>query len=111
MNRHINYQTISQNGTPIFVLVPYDEFINLLPKIEKENSGIPHEVVRNMVHNEVSRIRAWREHLGLTQQEVAKKMAITQAALSQIEAIDSKPRKVTLQKLAKIFKVTIEELR
>lgn len=116
MSKHINYQTISQNGKPAFVVIPYDEFINILPKIEKKtscipNGGIPNEVVRKMIYDDISRIRAWREYLGLTQKEVAKKMSITQAALSQIEAIDSKPRKATLLKLAKIFNVTIEVLR
>ena len=56
-------------------------------------------------------LEAKTKEAGLTNEEVAKKLSITQAALSQIEAVGSKPRKETLQKLAKIFKIKVEELR
>ena len=79
--------------------------------MKSKSSSIPHEVIRLMVQKEVSRVRAWREYLGLTQEEVATKMAISQAALSQIEAIDSKPRKATLQKLSTTLTVAVEDLR
>ena len=109
MNEHINYQTIKQNGKPAFVVIPYDEFVRLHPEVENE-PGIPHEVVINMIQNDISRIRAWREHLGFTQQEIATKLGITQAALSQIEAVDAKPRKVTLEKLAQALGCSIEQI-
>ena len=53
--------------------------------------------------------RAWREYLGLTQDEVATKMGITQSALAQIEA-SSKPRKATRQKLALALGINVEQL-
>lgn len=113
MNKHINYQMIEQNGRPAFVVIPYEEFITLYPraKVEIEKKYIPHAVVKNMVIQDISLIKSWREYLGLTQQEVATKMGITQAALSQIEAGDSKPRTATLKKLAEIFGISIEQLR
>jgi transcriptional regulator with XRE-family HTH domain len=45
-------------------------------------------------------VRAWREYLGLTQEAVALKAGITQAALSQIESGSQKIRKATREKLA-----------
>ena len=54
--------------------------------------------------------RAWREHLGLTQKEVAARMGISQAALSQIEAPESKPQRATLEKLAAALDVSLEQL-
>ena len=109
MKEHINFQIIKQAGKPAFAVVPYDEFLTLYPQAE-ENDGIPHEIIRNMIHKDISRIRAWREHLGFTQKEIAKKMSISQAAYSQIEAVNSKPRKATIEKIAKIFRITIDQV-
>lgn len=46
---------------------------------------IPHEVVSATVDG-VTPSRAWREHLGLKQAEIAARMGISQAAYSQLEA-------------------------
>ena len=73
--------------------------------------GIPHEVVSQMVRKDISRIRSWREHLGLSQKEVAQKMGITQAELSQIESTNSKPRKATLENLTDALGLSVEQLR
>ena len=56
-------------------------------------------------------VRAWREYLGLTQKEVAKRMGITQAALSQMEAGEKRLRKATLEKLAAAMGIGVEQLR
>jgi ribosome-binding protein aMBF1 (putative translation factor) len=109
MKTHIDFQMIKQAGKPAFVVIPYDDFIRFYPEAEKED-GIPHEVVRNMVHNNISRIRAWREHLGFTQKEIAGKIGVSQAALSQIESVGAKPRKPTLAKLAMALGVTSDQL-
>jgi transcriptional regulator with XRE-family HTH domain len=55
--------------------------------------------------------RAWREYLGLTQKDVAEKMRIAQAALSQIESGEKKLRKATLEKLAQALGVSVEQIR
>jgi len=109
MSGHINFQTIQQNGKPAFVVIPYDEFVTMHQEREQQH-GIPHEIIKQMLQKDISRIRAWREYLGFTQSEVAAKMGITQAALSQIEAIDSHPRKHTLNKMAKVLGVEIDQL-
>jgi DNA-binding XRE family transcriptional regulator len=110
MIKHINFQTINQNGQPAFVVIPYADFLKLYPQVEQETT-IPHDIVRLMVKEEISRLKAWREHLGFTQKEVAEQLGISQAALSQIEALNSRPRKETIQKLAAIYNLTIEQLR
>jgi transcriptional regulator with XRE-family HTH domain len=48
--------------------------------------------------------------LGLTQKEVAVKMGITQAALSQMESSKKKLRKATLEKLASALGIDVEQL-
>lgn len=110
MNEHINYQTIIQNGRPAFVVIPYDEFLHLYPGMQTDDN-IPHEVVGLMLKKNISRIAAWREYLGFTQKEIAKTLGISQAALSQIEAVDSNPKNITYEKIASVLGVTVEQLK
>jgi DNA-binding XRE family transcriptional regulator len=84
MNEHIEHQIIKDKGKPLFVLVPYEKYIKLIS--EKETGPtIPHDVVELHIMENKSLIRSWREYKRLSQQEVAQKMNITQAAYSQME--------------------------
>lgn len=113
MITHINYQTIFEDGRPIFAVIPYREFLKIYPEAKeaKHNGNVPHEVVKLMIKKGLSRIRAWREFLGFTQEEISEKMSITQAALSQMEKPKARLRKATLEKLAKAMGLTIEQLK
>jgi transcriptional regulator with XRE-family HTH domain len=53
---------------------------------------------------------AWRDHLGLTQAEVAGRVGITQAAYAQMERV-KQPRKATLEKVAAALGLEVEQLR
>jgi len=53
--------------------------------------------------------RAWREHRGLTQVQVARRMGISQPALAQMEAA-AHPRRVTRVRLAKALGIAPEQL-
>ena len=88
MNEPTNIQTIMQDGKPALVVIPFDEYIRLFPTTPRvpEGDAIPHEVVGLTIKKGYTLVRAWREYLGLTQKDVAKRMGITQAALSQMEA-------------------------
>jgi len=57
-----------------------------------------------------SKARAWREYLGLSQQVIAERMEISQAALSQIEN-SKRPRRATLIRLADALGVSLEQLQ
>ena len=106
MNIPIDLQIIKENGKPAFAVIPYNEFLRL---VEPEPT-IPHEVVSMTIRDGLSLITAWRKYLGLSQVEVAKKVGITQAALSQIEHADkNKPK--TLEQIAKALDLTIEQLQ
>ena len=109
MKTPINYQIIKQNGEPAFAVIPYKDFVRFIKPAK--GATIPHEVVRENVVNCVPLLRAWREYLGLTQASVAKRAGITQAALSQLESSDAKPRKSTLEKLARAMDLKIEQLK
>lgn len=110
MNEPIEYQIIKDRGKPLFVLVPYEKYIELISKREAETT-IPHDVVELHILENKSLIRAWREYKGFSQQEVAQKMNITQAAYSQMEKPDARLRKATLKKIAAVLGTLPEQLR
>lgn len=108
MSALINYQTILDSSRNLaFMVVPYDEFIKL-PGVVRPGM-IPNEVVGKRIMNEVTMLQAWREYLMLTQEEMAKRMGITQAGYAQIEAA-KRPRKPTLEKAATAMGITLEQL-
>ena len=113
MNESTNIQTIMQDGKPAFVVIPFDEYVRMFPKTARvpEGDAIPHEVVGLTIKKGYTLARAWREYLGLTQKEVAGRIGITQAALSQMEAGEKRMRKTTLEKLAVAMGIGIEQLR
>ena len=108
MNAPTNFQTIfDSQGKPAFVVVPYEEF-------RRMNGGytpgtIPNEVVNAAFDGDCSPSKAWREHLRLTQAEVAKRMGISQSAFAQME-LSKRPRKATLEKIAAAMGLTFEQL-
>lgn len=108
-----NVQIIQQGGKPAFVVIPYDEYMATFGDLEQHKANpdntVPHEVMRYVLREDYTLARAWREYLGLTQEEVANRMGITQSALAQMETV-SKPRKATRQKLAKALGINIEQL-
>lgn len=110
MNALINYQIIKQAGIPAFVVVPYDEFLEKF--VEPIEQGmIPHELVVRHTEHDVSLVQCWREHLGLTQAELALKAGIQQPAIARIESnINYKPRKTTLEKLARAMHLNLDQL-
>ena len=76
-----------------------------------EGDAIPHEVVGLTIKKGNTIVHAWREYLRLTQTEVAERMVITQAALSQMGAGRKRLRKATLKKLAAAMGIDVEQLR
>lgn len=103
-----NIQYIEQNGKPVFAVIPYDEYIKLLPS---EDVTIPHEVVGLVIKKGMNLVKAWRIYLGITQSEIAKKAGITQAALSQMENTENTLRTATLEKLAKAMGLSVDQLK
>lgn len=108
MSALTNIQIIEQNGKPAFAVIPYDEYLKLLPD---EDVTIPHEVVGLVVKKGMNLVKAWRAYLGMTQAEVAKKAGISQAALSQMEKSENKLRTATLKKLARVMDLSVEQLK
>jgi DNA-binding XRE family transcriptional regulator len=108
MSRPTNIQIIKQNGKPAFAVIPYDEYLKLLPP---EEATIPHEVVGLVIKKGMNLVKAWRIYLRMTQAEVAKKAGISQAALSQMEKTENSLRTATLEKLANAMGLAVEQLK
>ncbi|MCU1748729.1 helix-turn-helix domain-containing protein [Pseudomonas sp. 6D_7.1_Bac1] len=92
------------DGEPAFVVIPYQQYVAQ----HGDTELIPHQVVSRIVDG-ATPIRAWREHLNLTQEEVAKRMGISQPAFAQQEAV-SKPRRATREKIAMAFGIRADQL-
>jgi len=109
MNARTEFQIIlGKDGKPAFVVVPFEEFEKM--KSVQNASTVPNNVANLSFDKNLTPMAAWREHLGLTQVQVASRMNITQAAYAQMERV-KKPRKATFQKVADALGLTVEQLR
>ncbi len=107
MNVHTNIQIIhDHNGTPVFVVLPYADW---LASRDREENLVPNEVVNLAFDHDWSPMRAWREHLGLTQAELAARAGMSQGAYAQMEN-GTKPRRASLNKIAKAMGLTADQL-
>lgn len=77
---------------------------------DTDEAIIPHAIVSIMITKQVSLLAAWRIYHGFTQQQVAEKLGITQANLSQIEKVDSAPQLKTKERLAEIYGCSVAQL-
>ncbi len=116
MSAHIRHQIIAdKGGKPAFVVVPFDEYLAMVGEasdggLPDDDVTVPVEVARAHLVDGVSLIRAWREHLGLTQEEVSVRMGVSRSGYSQMERPDQRHRRSTLQKIASALGVMVEQL-
>jgi DNA-binding XRE family transcriptional regulator len=110
-------------GNPIYVILPYTAYQSLLIRHSKpdsskvnrpplklsETSSVPMEVLNRVREGRVTIIRAWREYLGLTQQQLATRLGVTQGAFALTEKRNN-PRPTTLAKIARAMKIDISQL-
>jgi len=102
-----NFQFINgPDGKPAFVVIPYAEYVQ---KHREEIGLIPHDVISRTVDG-ASPVRAWREHLNLTQAEMAARLRISQPAYSEQEGGQLRLRKTTKEKIATALGITLDQL-
>jgi len=66
---------------------------------EEGGQGQPQEVA--WLHQEgFSLVRAWREHLGVSREELGRRLGSSPAAVAQFEARHARPRAAMLKKIA-----------
>ena len=113
MIEHTDTQIIEYGGKPAFAVIPWEKYQRLIHnQMDPDEAEIefPHEVVAANVMGD-SLIKAWREYLGLTQEELATKAGLKQPALARLEKPGSNPRAATLKKLANAMGILVEQLR
>jgi DNA-binding XRE family transcriptional regulator len=113
MKTPADYQKIEYQGQPAFVLVPWEDFERIRPLLDGGQiraAGIPQEVVEAHVLRAVPVIRAWRDHVGITQEELADRMGVSQAAVAKLEKPNAKPRRATLEKVATALGISVTQL-
>ena len=106
MNVPTNIQIINgAGGSPAFVVIPYDEYI---ASYSAGPGLIPHDVISRAVDGAIP-AKAWREHLGLTQAEIAQRLGVSQSAYAQQEN-STRLRKASVQKIAAALGITQQQL-
>ncbi|MDO8908250.1 MAG: helix-turn-helix transcriptional regulator [Pseudohongiella sp.] len=103
-------QIIRQGDTPLFAVMPYPQYLELIRSTDGSEATIPHEVVGLCIKQQISLLAAWRIYRGMSQQELAAKIAVTQPAIAQMERRDSRLQKRTLLKLADALAVVPDQL-
>ncbi len=110
MNAHIEYRIREEAGQR-FAVVPLEQFTALVERAgETDALTLPHEVVARHLVEEVPLLRAWREYLGLTQAELAERLAVTQGQVAQWEALGARPRHATLKRVAAALGLHVSQL-
>ncbi|AOI96476.1 helix-turn-helix domain-containing protein [Burkholderia sp. LA-2-3-30-S1-D2] len=97
MNARTNIRIINgSDGAPAFVVIPYADYM------------AQHEVISATIDG-ATPLRAWREHLKLTQADIAARLGISQSAYAQQERSE-KLRKSTREKVAAALGITAAQL-
>lgn len=112
MNVLIEPQVIKLGDKPAFAVIPWDTYQELVNNYIPDESDVwfPQEVVEANVVRGDSLLKAWREHLGLTQAEVARRAGMSQPAYAKLEKPGANPRTSTLRKLARALEISLEQL-
>jgi DNA-binding XRE family transcriptional regulator len=107
MKAHTDVQVLKgADGVPAHVLMSYQSYLEITGQKEPT---IPNEVVGLVIKEGLTPIRAWREHLGMTQAKIARRLKITQSAYAQQEQSEN-PRRATLIKIAKALNIHVDQL-
>jgi DNA-binding XRE family transcriptional regulator len=110
MNTPIKHQIIESDGQPLFVLVPYEEYLAYLKPSATEPTAIPLAVSKAANLGGKTLVRAWREYKGFSQADMAERLGISRPAYAQLEANGSNLRAATVHRLAAALGVTWEQI-
>ena len=108
---NIPFPVLNTDGKPSHVLVPMEQYLALFSRPSTPPPGwtfVPWGVSEKILEG-AGPLRAWREHLKLTQEDVASRMGITRSAYTQMEH-SGKPHRSTLKRAAKAFGIELEQI-
>ncbi|MFJ5855409.1 helix-turn-helix domain-containing protein [Enterobacter cancerogenus] len=88
-----------------------DELYDIVQNEEgpSDNVRYPNEVITILSDKNCTMQAAWRIYRGMTQKQVAEALGITQATVSEFEKSE-RPRKDNLNRLAKLYNCSPEQL-
>ena len=92
------------------IFFDYDGGIKIIEVQDESDIWFPHEVVEANVLKGDNLLKSWREYLGLPQSEAAMRAGMSQSEYAELEDQKSNPQMKTLEKLAKAFGISIEQL-
>lgn len=115
-------QVIEKEGKPEFAVLPYDDYENLLQRLEdledaqalkeyRANPGesFPAEIADRLLEGE-NPVRVFRDYRGLSQRALAEKVNVTVAHVSQIESGKRECSVKLLRALSRTLEVDMELL-
>jgi DNA-binding XRE family transcriptional regulator len=119
-------QVIKQDDKPEWAVIPYDTYLQLVEKAEMlediqdydsvkatlergDDELIPAEVVNALLDGE-NGIKVWRDFRGVSQADLAEQAGISVPYLSQLETNKRKGSLDVLSAIARVLKVTIEQI-
>ncbi|OGT90236.1 MAG: hypothetical protein A2286_04865 [Gammaproteobacteria bacterium RIFOXYA12_FULL_61_12] len=119
-------QIIERDGAPEYAVIPYGDYLKLVEHLEDEmdlalvrefkadlaagrEELIPSAVVDQLLDG-VNSIKVWRNHRGLTQEQLAVAAGVTKQFIWQLENGASKCSVDTLVKLAGALRVDLDDL-
>ena len=121
----MHIEKITRHGE-VFAVLPMDELKKLMDdaamladvkaydavkaRIERgEEELIPLEIIERRLAGE-STVKIWREHRGLTQEDLAKRSKVSRPMIAAIESKHKKGGIATLKKLAGALEVDLDHL-
>jgi DNA-binding XRE family transcriptional regulator len=119
----IRAQIIEREGKPEYAVIPIAEWRRIEALLEEledirdldaalakpDRRMIPFEVTSAILDG-MSPIRAWREHGGLSQSDLAQAARIAPTRLAEIEAGTRAPNPAALRRLAKALRAHADDL-
>lgn len=121
----MSVQVIERDGKPEWAVIPYEEYERLVEEAEmlqdvraydeakkaiaEGEELVPSEVTYAILDG-VNPVRVWREHRGLTQQQLAEAAGISVPYLSQIESGRRRGSAEVLAAIAKELGLSLDDI-
>lgn len=118
-------QLILKEGQPEYAVLPYELYRRLvddaemladirdydeaMQAVDSGEETVPAAVAYALLDG-ANPVKVWREHSGLTQQELAQRAGISAAYLSQIESGTRSGSTAVLQALAQALDLTLDDI-
>jgi DNA-directed RNA polymerase specialized sigma subunit len=91
---------------------PTKSFATLEASVSKKKDDyVPHEVAQRVLTEKCSPAQSWREFLGKTTSEIAKKMGISETEYIQLEALPKLTRRSVREQVAGALGISSEQLK